>query len=106
MDDLTIMKYCADAMGLKTVKGGSDEQFMYGEKGIVTTYCLYNPLNDDAQCFALVKKFEISIGRNQGVEWDVENRHSSFADDYVCVMNKDLNRAICKCVARMQQAKG
>ena len=114
MTDLEMTKLCAEAMGIEghPVRDGQEMWSPEGwekNKDAIMTHCwpfqIWNPLHDDAQAMALVKKLMLSVGRNQGVEWDVENRHSPFGEQYVCVMNKDLNRAVVECVAKMQETK-
>lgn len=100
MDDLEITKLCAEAMGFEYHSAISEHAShlllratngSYGKK--------YDPLHDDAQAMALVKKFGLQI-RLTNQSWHVWD-----ADDSGCVLCKDLNRAICECVAKMQQAK-
>jgi len=86
MTDFEITRLCAEAM--------------------FTEYCpppMYDPLHDDAQAMALVKKFDISISRGgQATEspwWRATIHLRRGCSD------KDLNRAICECVAKMQEAK-
>lgn len=101
MTDLEITKLCAEAMG---IKHGVDiclgPQLREGEGfyGMV-----YQPLHDDAQAMELVKKFLLRIDRSRGIpeKWGVYS-NSNYSDT---VINADLNRAICECVAKMQQAK-
>jgi hypothetical protein len=67
----------------------------------------YDPLHDDAQAMALVKKFQVElIAPNQTYlsQW----RAYTCTDDGDCVAlsaDIDLNRTICECVAKMQQDK-
>jgi hypothetical protein len=87
--DLEMTKLCAQAMGWVKTEKGDD----------------FDPLHDDAQAMALVKKFELTIIRLYSQDdptWLVstpgwvnkfESKHS------------DLNRAIVECVAKMQAAK-
>ena len=110
MTDLEMTKLCAEAMGYAACRARIEDYdkiagYRFEVSNPLTGWALYDPLNDDAQAMALVKKLMLSVGRNQGVEWDVENRHSPFGEQYVCVMNKDLNRAIVECVAKMQETK-
>ena len=58
---------------------------------------LPDPLHDDAQAMALVKKFNVTCiyGADTWLASTIETS----------VDNADLNRAICECVAKMQQAK-
>ena len=107
MTDLEMTLMCAEAMGYEASEVQQDTDFSgeYKDTVLEVEGEDYDPLHDDSQAMALVKKLELSIGRNQGVEWDVENRHTEFGNRYVCVMNKDLNRAIVECVAKAQKAK-
>lgn len=103
MTDLEITKLCAEAMGL--------DKFQWQTGGIVTASHLpiltldgridYDPLNDDAQAMALVKRF----GLHQIFEGGHKRWHVSFNAEDRGVRNVDLNRAICECVAHIQAAK-
>ena len=70
----------------------------------------YDPLHDDAQAMALVKKMELSVYRTFSMHsgewrgWGVESK--MFVPCLSRADNADLNRAICECVAKMMQAKG
>ena len=74
---------------------GLDEGKIYGER--------YDPLHDDAQAMALVKKFRLTIiqgpPKPAASSWHVELHSNCDA------WNENLNRAICECVSHMQQAK-
>ena len=97
MTDLEITRLCAEAMGFAFIAetgtccyAGNDPRQVREE---------YRPLHDDAQAMALVKKFKIGIGREDGdCMWAVGRI-------FIETINKDLNRAICECVAEMQTAK-
>ena len=60
---------------------------------------LYDPLHDDAQAMAMVKKFRIKcapiINRNQKTWW------ACYEANYTNVESENLNRAICECVAAL-----
>ena len=60
---------------------------------------VYDPLHDDAQAMALVKKFELSVLRAPLSGWVVTG---GFAPGIVTMSNTDINRAIVECVAQMQ----
>jgi len=63
----------------------------------------YDPLHDDAQAMALVKKFELDIEAPRAginAEWEVY-RYDNLAPNN-CHSNADLNRAICETVAKMK----
>jgi hypothetical protein len=90
MTDLKITQLCAEAMG-------------YDFKGKAPDPRCYSPLNDDAQCMALIKRFHLNIGQlSQGVKVFtafIPGREIYEADDY------DLNRAVCKCIAKKQMSE-
>lgn len=102
MTDLEITKACAEAMGfnygvgyrsfnMKTMEPVGPEQILVGSE-------TYDPLHDDAQAMALVKKFQLWIGG-----WAFNGTVScSQGGEFVSSANS-LNRAICECVANMQK---
>lgn len=107
MTDLEMTKRCAEKMGY--------DKYGWQTGGIVTGSNLpilmpdgrisYDPLHDDAQAMALVKKFNLSIfanfkvtaGTHGGIYYGKSPAHG--------VEAKDLNRAIVECVAKMEQSK-
>lgn len=61
----------------------------------------YDPLQDDEQAMALVKKFRIHINPwAQG--WEASIAPPEAQNCLSHATNADLNRAICECVAKMQ----
>ena len=101
MTDLEITKLCAEAMGLTRAT------WAHNPKTFVT-HCddegvdqVFDPLQDDAQAMALVKKLDMEI-RNHAEGWRVDT--DPFGT-LVWAVGSDLNRAICECVAKMQAAK-
>ena len=106
MTDLEMTRLCAEAMGydfhppkkfiFPTVSATRNQLVPF-----VAHNSPYDPLHDDAQAMALVKKFELNIGPDvQGEDgWSV----SDYGGDGE-VFSQDLNRAIVECVAKMQQA--
>ena len=109
MTDLEITRLCAEAMDLC-----EDEQttrsISYREEGHIWVRheadpigYMYHPLHDDAQAMALVKKFGLQILPPEPASagrWVV-----SYGELGKCGDNTNLNRAICECVVKMQQAK-
>lgn len=104
MDDLELTRKCAEMMGLKYHTDEDPDVW----HGAICTYNAgsnmwtdsYNPLINDAQCFALVKKFQLTIYWIPDAEggWSVRNEYGKeYAD------NVDLNRAVCECVAQMRK---
>ncbi len=92
MTDLEITRLCAEAMGCKW-KETSDGIY-------VDSFTSYDPIHDDAQCMALVKRFKLMLVPN-GTLWEVgpENGPLGRQQD---ANNPDLNRAVCLCIAKMQ----
>ena len=99
MDDTELTRLCALAMGYK---GESLSTHWGGLPMFASEIGPYNPLHDDAQAMALVKRFDLHIGKTLRTpaspycEWFV-----SRTDKYE-VAGTDLNRAIVTCVAKMQ----
>jgi hypothetical protein len=86
MDDFEITSRCYAAMFNDNLRGP-----------------YYDPLHDDAQAMALVKKFRIDIN-SQGIDGTWEIRRP-ITPVFYGKGNKDLNRAICECVANMQATR-
>ena len=99
MTDLEITRLCAEAY----FDSGKRMISCIGDVAYVEPYCevdaiRYDPLHDDAQAMALVKKMRLDIDS----EWPGRDRWivmgtGGFAS------SDDLNRAICECVADMQK---
>jgi hypothetical protein len=99
MTDLEMTKLCAEAMGFPCFKNDLGRWVEANVMGSV-----YDPLHDDAQAMALVKRFCLDIecyAREPvwTVLFDDNERYSKVRE---CT---DLNRAIVECVANMQKAK-
>lgn len=105
MTDLEMTKLCAEAMRLKEyaipMNGGNCDPKP------ITLGPHYNPLHDDAQAMALVKRFNLSMWGTEQGEWRGVAcwRNEVEALREFSVYSTDLNRAIVECVAKMQQAK-
>lgn len=106
MDDLEVTKRCAEKMGLDIDGWTWKGDYLKGNR-----YQRYDPLHDDAQAMALVKKFDILLFKPDGkwqavpaAEWN--KGHPGM---YVCDQrmtwgeSADLNRAICECVANLPE---
>ena len=122
MTDLEITKLCAKAMGLtESIRQGLEPYFYVNEDVSQWVFCgqdristlwksyRYDPLHDDAQAMALVKKFELRIDRNfedggEGLVWTVTHHLCMKYGGISSFDNRNLNRAICECVAKMQAA--
>ena len=60
----------------------------------------YDPLHDDAQAMALVKKFKLNIGQLSSGYAKVFTGFLS--EGFSQAESKNLNRAICECVAHLE----
>ena len=111
MTDLEITQLCAEAMGLKGLIPLAEitTHFKDSNYSAIAEKCwpddedaqYYDPLRDDAQAMALVKKMGLDIHCRADMNgWYVgrERLHEGL------FINADLNRAICECVAEIQAA--
>ena len=109
MTDLELTWLCAEAMDV-VYKGGIPSvaekrhlcwpecfDFQEGEHGGPVRY---DPLHDDAQAMALVKKFGLFLGRFKDGHWCVDPPDQ--AEQLCSFRSTDLNRAIVECVAKMK----
>ena len=88
-------KLCAEAMGF--------ERVVHELSNIVADYKRYDPLHDDAQAMALVKKLRLSIVATSDGLWIAGPQGIDRTD--FDIENVDLNRAIVECVAKIQANK-
>ena len=95
MTDLEMTRLCAESMGLWFGHSKSDDtDNLYVSKTAISgPWEVYDPLHDDAQAMALVKKFPGYCLHALTCELEVEPE------------KRDFNRAIVECVAKMQKAK-
>ena len=113
LTDLETVRLCAEAMEYPFRERTSGQFKLPVERRnkFLQIYCQshgdwyrYDPLHDDAQAMALVKKFLLDARFNDKreiPEWIVTPAYKPEP----AAFNPDLNRAICECVAKMQQAK-
>ena len=120
MTDLEMTKLCAEAMGhiaelnwgpicqIRSEPGIGVHRFAFSTNGYWTSD--YDPLHDDAQAMALVKKLGLSVessalyGRPIS-RWTVQSAGLDGRRIGFIHSSTDLNRAICECVAKMEKAK-
>lgn len=115
MTDLEITKLCAEAMGLShewddfcvwlKVDGfelGCEPRFRTKRGQLFDWVKRYDPLSNDAQAVSLMRRFRLGIEPNQSnndwLAWE-EATGPQFMG------SGDLNRAICECVAKVQQQR-
>lgn len=100
MDDLTMTRLCAEAMGLTVDEPTSFDHWTHWNcRDSEGRHVTYDPLHDDAQCFALVKRLKLTCIWAD-CEWIV-----NVGDDQPIVETSDptdINRAIVECAAKMQ----
>ena len=126
MTDVEITKLCAEAMGWKHLgavgvpvppedkrdrsglwcRSGANDWWINPEGETVCGPCvgIPDPLHDDAQAMALVKKFDLEIGRPWD-RWTVTPVGKQRLNYELHTSAPDLNRAICECVSQMKKAK-
>ena len=127
MTDIELTRLCAEAMGL-TVLDNSALRLAEGEDKLVHVDrwkgtglpFVYDPLHDDAQAMALVKKFRMEVAdvdwNDEGHQWGVSyfapdygSRPDDFAEPphsrHVQVIDAELSRAIVHCVSKMMQQR-
>ena len=119
MTDLEITRACARAMGYVGLKPLRELcPWMEASCALYDPSSLedgqptfvFDPLHDDAQAMALVKKFHLQIniwnelstarGLLEAGWWRVDSQSQN-----VTARHGDLNRAICECVAKMKAGK-
>lgn len=108
LTDLEITKLCAEAMEDPTSLPGSSEiwdvDICYlpgtgSQKITQRVRSAYDPLRNDAQAMALMKNLQLSCDWRPSLgDWFVHSKVNTLMN----VSATDLNRAICKCVARIQ----
>ena len=102
MTDLEITRLCAQAMGVDV----HESTFNSGRIGLFPrTGYEYEPLHEDAQAMALVKKLELSTmaPSPDDKRWQVSKIWGTPVTPHG--YSADLNRAICECCAKMEQAR-
>jgi len=114
MTDLEMTRLCAEAMGYVSCIGGvqprGEQRELYWRtpRGEMAKYA-YDPLHDDAQAMALVKKFDLSVwGHSYAAgDWKFHAEYAPFSDGKDSILGHGIthNRAIVECVAKMQAAK-
>ena len=98
MNDLEITRLCAEAMGytdISEIEFPNDPQRYVSAMDQKFRGLLWNPLHDDAQAMALVKKFPI----------DCLNAMWRCITDYKMLAPLEFNRAICEVCAKMMLSK-
>lgn len=113
MTDEQINRLCAEAMGWHTGRLASKVvAYAVNDCAIIAGNdsggeSVYDPLHDDAQAMALVKRFKLECycETEQDDLWIVAPSTVLLSHLGHDAQNTDLNRAICECVANMQQAK-
>jgi hypothetical protein len=96
MTDAQMIDLCARAMGLPPL-----EARQAYERDVGVRFERYDPLNNDEQAMALVKRFNLQI-RRDGDEWEVGRGPHGGCDGF----GTDLNRAIVECVATLASRQG
>lgn len=115
MTDLEITRLCAEAMGIHLSHALAEECLgaswafkKWPDPDDNGGIYIYDPLHDDAQAMALVKKFGLSVWGGDYVagSWKWHAEPGLQGDDVQFIGHGETaNIAICECVAKMQEAK-
>lgn len=98
MTDIEIIKKCADRMDYKVALDIHGTFFFVTDGTKQPERHDYNPLTDDAQAMALVRRFNICIDQGRFDHCCASIRQLNII---YSATSPDLNRAICECVARL-----
>lgn len=105
LTDTEIVAACARAIGVQPHPMWNAAKWPTPD--FFGTHGVFNPLQDDAQAMALVKKLRLFIGDNHDVnayKWLVFPA-ALVGIKHIEALDTDLNRAICLCAARVQIEK-
>ena len=106
LTDLEATRLCAEAMGIAAHEN-DDGAIRFLESGI--HYRKYDPLHDDAQCFALegwlIERGYLTYedGNHLFYTWPLETSSNKYSQDFTD--NAGRKKALVYCVAKMQAAK-
>ena len=105
MTDLEMVKKCAERMGidylLEDEHGNTGCGVFWTDPSDYYRTSEYDPLHDDAQAMALVKKFGLHVFIHSiKLQWCAGSQRIG-ENRYIKVMSPDLNRAIVVCVAQL-----
>ena len=102
MTDLELTKLCAEAVGADVFESEVPEysgRLWIKVNDFMRKVHPYDPLHDDGQAMALVKKFHVWVGG-----WLNDDMVSVSMDGKYLSAANTLNRAIVECVAKMTVA--
>lgn len=101
MNDLEMVEQSAAAMGWRTSRV-SNKVFYCPDEQTSVLKGIWNPLKDDSQAMALVKKLGLSISAPYGDDPDRAYYVSFVAmANGPCTEHTNLNRAIVECAAKI-----
>lgn len=103
MDDLEMVRRCAEAMGMPYQVANNGSFVARMDSPTHTYNGTYNPLTDDAQAMALVKRLKLMITLPDS---DTDKHDDTWfvypdGDNDIFGQSADLNRAIVTAVANM-----
>ena len=107
MTDLEITKLCAEAMGYQVIGQREPSTVLYSHPNSSAVTCFYQPIHDDAQAMALVKKLRLRVLPQANGHWCVDNGEPTpyARGAYWLASAETLARAACECASQMQKAK-
>lgn len=97
-NDFRIIEHCAHVMGYATRWASPEHLVIMGVPEI------YDPLRNDAQAMALVRKLHMWIcGDDRDGTWRAQAYETPSTEIYIEGRSIELRRAICECAANFQQ---
>lgn len=105
--DFWLCKRCADAIGADMGPDWDQGDYVLlgGHSGIASS--IYDPLHNDFQAMALVKKFGLTLDPQEDeppFTWRVVVAKDGDWDNQITGQGRDLNRAIVECVAAIDSS--
>ena len=87
MDDLDIRKSIADIEGHKNIMQGNTVIVNYNGSGEVEDWEEYNPLVDDALCFQLMVKYDVTLTVLSSDFYRTNGKYSKLYEAVICKEN-------------------
>lgn len=107
MTDYEMTKHCAEILGLGYVRPCEENPraIEYNADPNESAWMIYCPLDEDGEALELVKRFDLAIDTmaERSLGWCVWPSDDALLDDSDRkAIDVSLNRAIVKCVAKVQ----
>lgn len=100
MTDLEMTKLCAEAIG-KVPHASTRKEYQGVPVGVWLACHKYDPLHNDEQAMALVKKLKLTVSYEID-HWEAWNHLDNWHPSHIVGGDENINRAIVECVAKMR----